>query len=113
MPDFDDQIEGAISDFLEETGKDCVYIRGSSTATVNLRKSKMPPVLIDDGTGHIVEVVPVAFIGLTRELPFDPPIDGDRIKVGGETFEVLPTISEKCFRRISDPMTRIHCKKVA
>jgi hypothetical protein len=113
MSDFDDAIGDAIADLLAEAGTACVYIRGSSTASVTLRKSTLQPVIVDNGAGHLSEVQPVDFIGRTSQLPFDPPISGDRIKIGDESFEVNPLISEKCFRRISPQMTRIHCKRVA
>ena len=112
MSDFDDAIGDAVDDLLTEAGVACVYIRGNETTSITLRKSTLQPVVIDNGSGHLVEIQPVDFIGKTITLPYDPPIQGDRIKVSGETFEINPVITEKCYRRISPQMTRMHCKKV-
>ena len=113
MSDFDDAIGDAVADLLAEAGVSCVYIRGNETTSITLRKSTLQPVIVDDGTGHLTEIQPVDFIGRTITMPYDPPLQGDRITRGGETFEVKPVLSEKCYRRISPQMTRLHCKRVA
>ncbi len=113
MSDFDDAIGTMTTDLLTEAGLSVTYVRGNVSSTITLRKSVQPVSVIDTGNGHYLEVRPVDFIGLTTALPYDPPERGDKLIVGGETFEVQPTTSEKVFRRISQQMTRIHTKQVA
>ena len=112
MSDFDDAIGDATTDLLTEAGGSFVYIRGRTSTTITLRKSVLPSQFIEPEPGMQIEVKPVDFIGLTTALPYDPPERGDRIVGGGMTFEVMPTVSEKVFRRISQQMTRIHTKQV-
>lgn len=100
------------SDLLTEAGESFVYLRGTTTTTITLRKSVLPSMFLEPEPGIQIEVRPVDFIGLTTALPYDPPERGDRIIGGGLTFEVMPTTSEKVFRRISQQMTRIHTKQV-
>ena len=69
MSDFEDAIGDAVDDLLAEAGVACVYIRGNETTSVTLRKSTLPPVVIDNGSGHLVEIQPVDFIGKTITLP--------------------------------------------
>lgn len=109
---WDADISDAASDLLTEAGGSFVYIRGNQTTTLTLRKSVQQPMLMDQGNGHILEVRPVDFIGLTTALPYDPPERGDIIKGGGMTFEVVPTTGEKVFRRITQTVTRIHTKQI-
>lgn len=112
MSDFDDAVGDMTTDLLAEAGASMKYLRGNASATVTLRKSVQPVYQIDSGNGSLIEVRPVDFIGLTSALPYDPPARGDRLIVGGETFEVQPTVSETVFRRLSSQMTRIHAKQI-
>jgi hypothetical protein len=112
MSDFDDAIGDMTSDLLAEAGGQFVYFRGTDKTTVTMRKSVLAPMIIDAGTGTLVEVRPVDFILLTADLPYGDPQAGDQIRSGLLTWEVLPTLSEKVFRRISDQMTRIHTKQI-
>ena len=112
MSDFDDDITDMTEDLLAVAGDSFVYSRGATDTTLTLRKSVLPSYQIDSGNGMLVEVRPVDFIGLTTALPYDPPLRGDRIVGGGQTFEVLPTVSEKVFRRITQTMTRVHTKQI-
>ncbi len=114
MPDFDDAIGDMVDDLLTEAGRSVTCLRGGVAAgTITMRKSPQPSQYIDNGNGGLIEISPVDFIGKTSELLFDPPLRGDQFVVAGETFEVLPTVGEKVFRRISPQMTRIHTKQVA
>jgi len=110
--DFDDAIGDMTIELLAEAGGSFVYIRGITSTTVTLRKSVQQSVILEPEPGMQIEVKPVDFIILTTALPYDPPERGDRIVGDGMTFEVMPTVSEKVFRRISQQMTRIHTKQV-
>lgn len=112
MSDFDDEIGDMTTDLLTEAGSPCVYIRGTETTTMTLRKSTLQSIFMDAGEGVQVEVRPVDFIGLTTALPYSLPKQGDRIKCGGQAYEVNPTVSEKVFRQISPQMIRIHTIQV-
>ena len=112
MSDFDDAIGEMTTDMLTEAGASVTYLRGNVSSTVTMRKSVQPVSVIDSGNGSVIEVRPVDFIGLTTALPYDPPQRGDRLIVGGQTYEVQPTVSEKVYRRISQQMTRIHAKQI-
>ena len=68
--------------------------------------------MIDSGNGSITEIAAVDFIGVTSSLPYTQPERGDKIIVGGNTYEVQPTVSDRVFRQISPQMTRIHTKQV-
>lgn len=109
---FEDAATIATQALLAFAGESCVYIRGASSTAITLRRSSLAPQYMDTGNGLIVEVRPVDFIGLTSALPYDTPEAGDRITCDGKRFEVTPTTSEKCFRRITPTMTRIHTKQV-
>lgn len=100
------------TDFLTEAGDPFVYRRGNISTAITLRKSMQAPTLIDKGDGLVIEVQSADFIGITTDLPYDPPERGDQIVGGGMTYEVQPTVSEKVFRRISQQMTRIHTKQI-
>lgn len=112
MSDFDDQIESMTIDLLAEVGRSFVYRRGTTSATITLRMSRRQSVSVESQGGHVVEVYPVDFIALTSALPFDPPRSGDVIVNGTDEYELLPTTSEKVFRRINERMTRLHTKQV-
>jgi len=109
---FEDAVTQATESLLAFAGESCTYLRGASSAVVTLRRSSLAPQYMDTGVGQVVEVRPVDFIGLTSALPYDTPEAGDRITCDGKRFEVTPTTSEKCFRRITPTMTRIHTKQV-
>jgi len=109
---FEDAATSMTETLLAFAGESCVYIRGASSTAITLRRSSLAPQYMDTGNGLIVEVRPVDFIGLTSALPYDTPEAGDRITCDGKRFEVTPTTSEKCFRRITPTMTRIHTKQV-
>ena len=112
MSDFDTAVTDMTEDLLSEAGSGFVYSRGTTTATVTLRKSVGQSQLMESGDGLITEVRPVDFIGLTSDLPFAIPKRGDIISDSSGKWEVMPTISEKVFRQISKTMTRIHAQKV-
>ena len=113
MPtDFDNAIGDMVDDLLTEGGETWVYCRGNVTATLTARRSIQRPLLIDSGTGSIVEVRPVDFILLTTALPYAVPERGDLIKGDGKTYELQPTVGEKVWRQISPQMTRLHTKQI-
>ena len=117
MPDFDDAVGDLVTDLHSEAGRTVTYRRGgASLGTLTMSRHRQQSQYVDNGQGGIIEVTPVDFIGKTsalEALSAFPPLKGDLIVVGSETFEVLPTVGEKVFRRISDQMTRIHTKRVA
>ena len=114
MSDLDDAVGEMAEDLLVTAGRTVTYYRGGVAAgTPTMSKQSQPSLYVDNGNGGLIEVSPVDFVVKTSALPFDPPLRGDRLVVGGETFEVLPTVGEKVFRRISPQMTRIHTKQVA
>lgn len=112
MSDFDDAIGDATTDLLTEAGLSCVYHRGSESTSITLRKSTQQPFVVENGVGNLTEVRPVDFIGLTSTFPYTEPLAGDKIVTGGEWFEVNAVVTEKCFRKISPKMIRIHTKLV-
>ena len=112
MSDFDDAIGTMTTDLLTEAGGSFVYIRGRTSTTITLDKRTLPSMIIEPEPGMQIEITPVDFKALTIALPYDPPERGDKITGGGMTFEVMPTVSEKVYRRISQQMTRIHTKQV-
>lgn len=113
MCDFDDAIGDMTSDLLTEAGRSCVYVRGNTTTTITLRKSVQQSEVVEVGTGALIEVLMIDFIGLTTAMPYDPPERGDLIITGGERFEVQPNpTTEKVYRRISPQMTRIHTRQI-
>ena len=109
--DIDDDIEDMVTDFLLVGGESCTYSRGVLSSTMTLRRSGQRPVMIDFD-GLFMEVRGVDFIGLTSALPYGEPIAGDRITLGGITYEVMPTTGEKNNRQLSTKMIRIHTKQV-
>lgn len=114
MPDLDDAVGDMVTDLHAEAGRTVTYRRdGVARGTLTMSRHRQAGQYVDNGQGGIVEVLSVDFIAKTAALPFDPPLSGDQIVVGAEVFEVLPTVGEKVFRRISDQMTRIHTKQVA
>lgn len=112
MSDFDDAIGEMAGTLLAEAGSSFVYSRGATSTTITLRKSVQQSIVIDSGTGSVVEVHPVDFIGLTTAMPFDPPVKGDMITNGTNSWELHPTVSDKVYRRLSSQMTRLHAKQV-
>ncbi len=113
MSDLDDAVGDMVTDLLTEAGRSVTYYRsGVSQGTVTMSRQRQPSQYLDNGQGGIVEVVPIDFVCLTADLPVTPQ-RGDQITVGSDRYEVMPTIGEKVFRRLSDQMTRIHTKQVA
>lgn len=114
MPDLDDAVGDMVTDLHAEAGRTVTYRRdGVPRGTLTMSRHRQPSQYVDNGQGGIIEVMSVDFIAKTSALLFDPPMKGDQIVVGSDVFEVLPTVGEKVFRRISDQMTRIHTKQVA
>jgi hypothetical protein len=109
---FESAVSDLTSSLLAFAGESCVYIRGSVSTTVTLRRSTLPPQYMDTGVGQISEVRPVDFIGLASAFPYAIPLAGDRITCDGKRFEVTPTTGEKCFRQITPTMMRIHTKQI-
>jgi hypothetical protein len=114
MPDLDDAVGDMVTDLHAEAGRTVTYLReGVSRGTLTMSRHRQVSQYVDNGQGGITEVMSVDFLAKTSALLLDPPLEGDKIVVGSETYEVLPTVGEKVFRRISDQMTRIHTKQVA
>ncbi len=112
MAGMDDDIAEGLEDVLSEIGTACVYIRGAATSSITLSKRLQQTQQIQTQTGHIVEITPVDFVGLTRDLPYQTPEKGDRIKIGDELYEVQPTTSSAVFHRLTSGVTRIHTKRI-
>lgn len=114
MPDLDDAVGDMVTDLHAEAGRSVTYRRdGASQGTLTMSRHRQASQYVDNGQGGITEVMSVDFIAKTSALLVDPPLRGDQIVVGTEVYEVLPTVGEKVFRRISDQMTRIHTKQVS
>lgn len=113
MSDFDDAIGDMTAELLLEAGKSFVYRRGSVSTTITLRMSVQKPIAIETGSGNIVEVRPVDFIGLTSTFPYSPPEPGDVIVDGDTLYELSPQVSEKVWRAVSPQMMRVHTKRVS
>ena len=112
MTDFSDAVIDMTGDLLAAAGESCVYIRGTTSTTITLRKSQQQTTIVETDNGQVTEVAPVDFIGLTTAFPYDTPLRGDLIVVGGRRYEVQPAVGEKVFRRISEQMTRVHTKQI-
>lgn len=113
MPDVDDDVESMVTDLHASHGRTVTYARGASSASVTMSKHRQQSFQVDNGNGGIIEVQPIDWVCLTDDLPYGDPVRGDTITVSGVTYEVLPTTSEKVFRRINDAMTRVHTKQIS
>lgn len=109
MSDLDDSVSDMMQELLDSDGSSCTYRRGSTSTTITLRRSVMQS-FWQTMNGVDIEIRPVDFLALTTALPYDPPQRGDVIVCDGSTYEVLPTVSEQVYRRISPLVTRIHTK---
>jgi hypothetical protein len=109
---FEDAVTDMTSDLLAFAGESCVYVRGSTSSTLTLRRSQQRSQYLDTGNGVIVEVRPTDFIGLAASFPHEQPRAGDRIKCDGKWYEVQPSTGEKVFRQITPTMLRIHTKAI-
>lgn len=110
----DTAVSAMVDSLLAADGVECDYVRdGAVVGQVTLSIKKQPSQLVDNGMGGLIEILPVDAIGKTVDLPVDEPKRGDKIVDGDTTYEVLPTVSEKVFRKISPSMIRIHMKQVA
>lgn len=112
MSGFESAVTSMTETLLAFAGESCVYLRGSSSATLTARRSTLPSQYLDSGNGSIVEVRAVDFIALASAIPFAVPLPGDRITCAGKRFEVAATTGEKCFRQITPTMIRIHTKEI-
>lgn len=117
MPTFEDAIGDMVDDLHAEAGRIVSYRRdGVSLGTATMSRHRHPSRSFDDGEGGVIEVLPYDFIAKTADLEAlnaDPPLTGDRIVVGTETYEVLPLVAEKTFRRVGDQMIRIFTKQIS
>ncbi len=112
MSALDDAVGEMVDDLLAEAGAVVSYLRGGiEIGTLTMSLQRQPSQYIDNQQGGLIEITPVDFIAKTSDLPSFPPLRGDQIVIGGETFEVVPTTGEKVFRRVSYQMTRIHTKQ--
>lgn len=111
MSGLDDDVSDMVGDFLEFHGESRTYRRGASSTTITLARLTQRPVVVDVN-GMLLEVRETAWICLTDDLPYGDPEAGDQIDDGSLTYEVQPTSGEKCFRRLSPSLTRIHTKLI-
>ena len=112
MSDFEDAIGDMTDTLLEEAGLECLYIRGTDTTTLTMRRSTGRPQFVDNGQGHVLEVRPVDFICRTSALPYTTPQAGDVVKCSGIRYELQPVGGEKAFRQMSPQMTRLHTRQI-
>jgi hypothetical protein len=112
VSDFDDAIGGMTDDLLTEAGESCIYIRGTESTTITLRRSPGRSQYIDNGNGGVIEIRPTDWIARTSALPYAIPQAGDIITVAGKRYELQPFGGEKVFRVTSPQMTRLHSKQV-
>lgn len=98
---------------LDQTGSDWTYSRGPTTGTVTFYKADLPPVLIDNGSGLITEVVMASFRGVAATFLglFGKPLKFDRITDGTKSYEVNPIV-DKCYYTVGG-LIHIHAKEVA
>lgn len=97
--------------FLTREGSEHTYSRGATSATVNLYRADLQPVVVNDSSGQLTEIILASFRGLTTDLArFDTPREGDRITDGTLTYEVRPVV-DKCYYTIGG-MTHIHAKRI-
>ena len=112
MSDFDDAIGDMTDDLLTEAGESCIYIRGTESTTITLRRSPGRSQFINNGNGGVIEIRPTDWIARTSALPYAIPQAGDIITVAGKRYELQPFGGEKVFRVTSPQMTRLHSKQV-
>ncbi len=108
----DAAIAHASSVMLTHAGSDWTYRRGQQTDTVTLNKSDQQPVVTDNGSGLITEVITASFRGVASDLSdFGEPKRGDKITDGTLTYEVRPIV-DKCFYTVGS-LIHIHAQRVA
>ncbi len=112
MAGLDDDVGDMVEDFLTFQGASRTYRRGVSSESVTMARLIQRPVTVESN-GLIVEVRGVDWIMDADDLPFGEPATGDEIIDGSDTYEVLPTVGEKVFRRVSPKLIRIHSKQVS
>ena len=109
----EDLIAGDFTDLLAERGQSVLYCRGSQTSTVSMVKQQQQTMMVEPGDGLSVEMVIVDFKCLSSALPYSVPRQGDRLKVGGQTFEVCPQPGgNKVYEQRTATVTRIHTVQV-
>lgn len=113
MSGMDDDVGDLAEDLLAENGAAAIYVRGAARHDVTLARLRQSSQLSRDDRGRTLRLTPADFIAETSDLPFDPPLAGDRIVFGGLTYELQPTDSEDCFRRVSTQMTRLLTRQIA
>lgn len=113
MADFlDAGVSIGLDELLRLAGSECVYIRGNATTSITMRRSQLPPLVVDND-GQLIELRVIDFIARTADMPYSEPLAGDRIKFSdGTMYEVNRLGSDKCFRITSSSMIRIHTKLV-
>lgn len=98
--------------FLSREGSEWTYSRGAVTDTITLYKSDQQPVVVDDGSGNLTEILMVDFRGLTADFSgFSRPQAGDKITDGTDTFLVSPKIGTKAYHTVGS-MIHIYTKQV-
>lgn len=113
MPELDDAVGDMVDDLLACAGRSVgCYRDGVLGGTITMARLRQQSATVDVGDGGFVEFIPYDFVTKTSDLIYDPPLTGDRFKVGSETYEAVPLVGEKTYRRMADQMTRIHTKQV-
>ena len=109
----DDDIADMITDQLADHGADATYTRDGTDTNVTFLKLQQFPQTIEVGPGQYTEVRPTDFVCLSADFPYDVPVTGDIITSGGDTYRVMPTTGEMCYRIIVSTMLRVDTKKVS
>lgn len=101
----------ATKTLLAQDGQECSYRYSASRTTITPTLFQSPPsTALVEKAGQVVEVMLNDFVGLESDFPYEPE-RGDKITCDGETFEVRPVNSEKCFK-VTKGQMRIHTQQV-
>ena len=107
----DDGVASMVVSLQAVAGSDYTYTRGSSSATVTMRRTTPENEVLDDN-GQYVKTKYDDFLIGTSSLPYGDPVQGDRITTSSAAYEVQPRNGEQTFRRANPSMTRIFTMQV-
>ena len=110
MTDESEFLADSFLDVLAVAGASSTYRRGTTSTTMTM-VCRYQPSRWSELNGVWTEIRPVDFLVLSSAFPHDEPKAGDQIVYGGETFTVLPTTSEKVYRKVTPSILRIHTKQ--
>ncbi|NBW11704.1 MAG: hypothetical protein EBR82_27100 [Caulobacteraceae bacterium] len=102
----DDGVASMVGSLLAVAGSVYTYTRGSSSATVTMRRTTPENETLDDNGQYVSTKFDDFLIG-TSDMPYGDPVQGDRISTSSTVYEVQPRGGEQVFRRSNPSMTRI------